>query len=285
MEVTYSQDLIIRDQALLATLSIFCNKTYLPYQGVANDLCIAAAGIDDSIIEKVNASLAVDSEVAEVKAWMQEHDALFREGALEMLPVHRFREHRHRNLDNTNEKLDEMYPNLRRRGLFAGLALNLHCIRDDLPGIELFESGHSGADIRLARSVFFVEVPKISAKDDELCDIRKAAQVSGLKDFWRMIEQQIGYASDESSVTRAEKIRKDFTEWQRDHWVFRGESIAVMGLVTLCFLHIGFAPLASLAAAKWIGEANRRWAERKSITHNAFKFISTIDGKIQRLED
>jgi len=289
MEITYSQDTIIEDLHLLAALVIFCEKIYLPYPKVLQDIRYAAAEVDQRYGQEVQATIDQDPDHLRIQTWQEEHQLLFRENVLDFLPVHRSKEHRHRHLEDTDEKTDELYGDLSKRGLTAQLVLRHHLIRDDLPGIELFESGRSVGEVKLAREIFHLELPRISASDEKMCELRLFAQGSDLRQFWEMLKYQtdLADASKEEYINRGEKIRKDFQKWLDDWMKFRGKSLAVTGLLALCFVNSSFAPLALAgpATATWIGELNRKWVERKSLQHKVFKFISKVDVKIRHIQE
>ena len=282
MEVTYSQDLIIRDPALLATLGVFCKRTYLPYHGVAEDVRLAASEADyTAMVENIDRELANDPEVEELERWKDQHALLLNEKILEFLP----RQSSHQPSDHPADRNPgDIYPDFDQRGAFAKSALGLHAIRADLPGTALFECDRSSGDVELAKEVMFIEAPKIQANDEEICQLRETAQRRGIEEFWQFIEQQATYANgvDESYIARAEKIRNDYSAWWNDNWLFRGKALGVLGLVTLCFASSAFAPFATFAGASWIGEVNHKWAQRKMLKNQAFKFISKVDGMISK---
>lgn len=285
MKVTYSQDVIIEDERTLAALAVFCEKVYLPYHGVARDLQTAAHEVHDFLAADIDAALQNDQSWRLIEEWKKKHALLLSQGVVEFLPLHRFKEHRHRHIENTASVELDVYGDTKSRGLTAGLALRNHLIRDDLPGAEFFESGKSAGQVKLARSLFFFELPGFTATDEVLCELRKTAFKCGISDFWKMIDVQANYAGAayEDYGERSEEIRKQYTKWWQDNLKFRGKSLAVLALSMLCFGSSEFTPVTTLAAADWIGEVNLKWARRKSAENQAFKFISRLDGRIQHL--
>lgn len=287
MEITYSQDIVIRDSHLLAALGVFCEKIYLPYPKVLQDIQFAAAEADERKGQEVQATIDADPDHLRIQTWQDEHRLLFQENVLEFLPVHRFKEHKHRYVEDTDEKADEIYGDLPMRGLTGQLVLRHHLIRDDLPGIELFDSGRSAGEMKLAREIFHLELPRISANDEKICELRRFAQKKGVRQFWEMLKHhtELADASGEEYIEQGQKIREDFKKWLADWMRFRGKSLAVAGLLALCLVNSHFAPLAGFATASWAGELNQKWVEWKTHQHKAFKFISKVDAKIRRIAE
>lgn len=284
-KITYSQDTVIKDSNLLAALAVFAETTYLPYPSVLLDLHTATTEAAPTLAEPIQATIDTDQEHQRIQAWAQEHRILFDEGALEFLPVHRFKVHKHRHLDDTDEKMEEVYGDMASRGTAARLVLQHHLIRDDLPGIELFDSGKTGGQVKLASEIFHLELPKVSGSTEKICELRAFAQKQDVVQFWEMVEYHTKLAdvSNEEYITRGAKIREDFDKWLSENMKFRGKSLAVAGLISLCFLNSSFTPLAGLATAAWLGEVNKWWVERKRSQDVSYRFISKVNGKVEKL--
>jgi len=288
-EITYSQDIVINDKDLLATLSIFCKKIYLPYPYVANDVYASALQVDhpqkDEFLKHLEQLRENDPERDLSFRFRDNHPILFGNNIIEFLPVHRYKDHKHRHIDDTEEVENEMYGNLDHRGVSTKVILRHHIIRDDLPGTEFFEGKTQHGEIELARSIFHLELPKISGDDEKIFELRNLAQRKDINEFWERIEEQVEYAdaSNENYMARSEKIRKDFTKWTGENLKFRARGLVVGGLIGLCFVNLHFVKPAAVVGAEWIGEANRRWIERKSLRTESFKFMSRIHGKIKKM--
>src|SRR5271157_4005910 len=110
-EISYSQDMVINDPHLLATLCVFCKTIYLPYPGVAHDVHTTTSETDDPLAQTIEQAWENDPEKNLCRDWRQKHELLFSEGIVEFLPVHRYPEHqhRHRHLDDTEEARAEVY--------------------------------------------------------------------------------------------------------------------------------------------------------------------------------
>lgn len=300
MKITYSEDIVIKNEALLATLSIFCDKIYLPYPNAAQDVKehFLRAGTDQfPSVQLIVKGIDSDPQRAFIDNWNLRHSVLFQEDVIQYLPapgVDCYTERVSRlkatgNYDsiryNIIQRQKEM--NLPEKGWYTVISLTDHLWRDDLPGYEFFEGSRSSSEITLARDIFFIELPEIMTDYRNILELRKVAQDAGISEFWAMIKEQTAYANavPESYLARAEKIRIEFKKWCADRWRFRGKSLAVIGLVTLAFVNSNYAPLATIAGADWIGELNRSWAQRKDIDSKAFKFISRLHGKIRQLKN
>jgi hypothetical protein len=284
-EISYSQDLVINDPKLLATLCVFCEKVYLPYPGVARDIHTAATMSNtDELVQSIERQWENDPEKNLSYDWRDQHQLLFTNGIIEFLPVHRHVEHRHRHLDDTEEARTQLYGDTRKRGITSNLALNHHTIRDDLPGIDFFDGSLNAGAIELPKEFFSLGLPTLSGNDEQICELRDVAQQKGIKEFWEMVDEQVRLADakKESYITRAETIRKDFDKWAADFWKFRGAGLGVLALTALCFVNSTVTPFATIAACSWLGEVNQRWAQRKTLTHQAFKFINRFRGTLLR---
>jgi len=279
-EISYSQDMIISDANMLATLSVFCKKIYLPYPNVAKDVHWAATGLDDDIVQKIEQAWESDPERSLSSDWKEQHKLLFDENIIDFLPV-RFNP-KNRHLDNPDDVCKQLYGDTNLRGVTTHLALNHHIIRDDLPGTEFFHGSGKSGIFELPKEFFSLGLPTLSANDDRICELRSKAQQQGIDQFWDMIEEHVKLADakKESYTTRAEKLRDEFSKWSDDHWKFRGKTLGVIGLTAFSFVNSTVAPLATIAACDWLGDVNRKWAQRKSLNHLGFKFISGLKMRI-----
>ncbi len=303
MEITYSEGIVIKNETLLATLSIFCDKIYLPYPHVAQDVkahIIRTGSAQFHSMQKIVKEIDSDPQKAFIDNWNLQHAVLFQEGVLQYLPPpvnflkreYALREYRLKDTgeydsfrDNVIQRMKLM--NLHTKGIYTVASLTEHLWRDDLPGYDFFEGSRYSSEITLSREIFFIELPEIMTDYRNILELRKFAQDAGISEFWAMIKEQTEYANaiPESYLARAEKVRKEFKKWCNDRLKFRGKSLAVIGLVALAFVNSSYVPLATFAGADWIGELNRNWAQRKDIENKAFKFISRLYGKIRQLKN
>ncbi|MGB8991660.1 MAG: hypothetical protein WCD80_06360 [Desulfobaccales bacterium] len=304
MEITYSEDIVIKNETLLATLSVFCDKIYLPYPHAAQDVkayILRTGSAQFPSMQEIVKEIDSDPQKAFIDNWNLQHAALFQEGVLQYLPPpinflkpeYIKREHRLKDAgeydsvrDNVIQRMNLM--NLHTTGIYTVASLTEHLWRDDLPGYEFFEGSHYSSQITLSKEIFFIELPEILTDYRNILELRKLAQNAGISEFWAMIKEQTEYANaiPESYLARAEKVRKEFKKWCDDRWRFRGKSLAVIGgLVALAFVNSNYIPLGIIAGAGWIGELNRNWAQRKDKANKAFKFISRLHGKIRQLKN
>lgn len=293
-ELTYSQGLIIEDPTLLATLSIFCAKVWLPYAHYAHDLAHQSNLILERVpwedwpprAQELIEAVRSDPWVDKIINWDEQYSPFFKEGVLQRL-TRRPHEHHEptRFVGHLSEVFGKMYGGPETLGVYAGLGLHYHLARTDNPGIELFDAGSRKKSVDLVGSLFYLQLPKISADPEKVLDLRSVARKSGVAEFWEMIDEHVHYAETRAELNpaRAEKIRKEFKKWTKDRWKFRGKSLYVGLLTTLAWFDSKFAPFASFAAADWIGEVNQWWAGRKQNEGKAFKFISRIDGRLKKL--
>lgn len=277
--VTYSQDMLIRDEAFAATLAVFCELVWLPYARVAEDVRAAYRDVDPGGKDDMRLTrlLAADEERAALEEWDAAHAVLYAAGALRRLPVAFHHEHR-----NIEADPDEMYPGFHSRSLTARCVLHHHFIRGDLPGIELFE-GRRSPEVELVKDIFRLELPRIAGNAEQVCELRALAQRKDIAQFWQMIDEQAAYmeAGNEAPLARAEKIRGDFERWTTETMKLRGSTLATVGgaaaAITLAVVTTPFViPISALLAAGWIGDVNAWWARRKSTQQGAFKFMSRI---------
>jgi hypothetical protein len=281
-EITCSQDLLIEDKNLLAALCIFGGKVWLPYNHCAEDFVQAAAELPEEQ-QSVAASLAADPTRSRINKWEEEHRLLFKEGIVEYLPAGGQAYTRRQGA--TDDLFYAAYGDVvKERGIITQLCLRFHFGRETA-GLSFFEGAEDAGEVELARSIFRLEIPKISGDDDAICELRGQAQKRDIKQFWQMIEELEARAtgSGENYVRRAEKIQMDFEKWAGDRWVFRGKSLATGGLILLCLYNSNFWPLASLAGCSWIGDLNKAWAQRHDPKRKAFKFMARLHGKIKKL--
>jgi len=299
MEITYSEDIVIKNETLLATLSIFCDKIYLPYPHAAQDvkeLILRRSPAQFPSLQRILKEIDSDPQKVFMDNWNLQHSVLFQAGALQYLPppvvdypeaVNRLKEtgDYDRAIHNHIQRMKLI--NLHTKGIYTVIILTNHLWRDDLPGYEFFEGSRCSSEIRLSREIFFLELPEIMTDYQNILELRELTKNAGISEFWAMIKEQTEYANSvpESYLARAEKIRIEFKKWCDNKWKFRGKSLAVIGLVALAFVNSNYAPLATIAGADWIGELNREWAQRKDNENKAFKFISRIHGKIRRLKN
>ncbi len=286
-EVTYSQDMVIKDKELLGSLCVFCGKIYLPCPSIASDLYQAACRAGHPLKDGMARLLSHDPEKNVSDDWREAHALLFENGTIGFLPPHEFGKHERRYLDERDQIAGRVYEDLYERGITTTLALGHHIIRDDVPGIEFFEGADHTDVSQLAESIFFVEIPRVSADDTQVCELRELAHRKDLGRFWDMIDEQVASPDDDQRdyLARAQQIRDDFRRWTKDDWAFGGNSPAVSGTITLCFVNSCLTPLATLGGASWIGEVNRRWAQRKDSRDQTFKFISRVNGRIRGIEE
>lgn len=282
-EITYSEDVIIRDPNLLATLAIFCGKIYLPYPNTAHDLHSVLADADIPAFEGFVKSFVDDPEKDLTAQWKEKHALLFQEGILEFLPIHSDpRYHREHDAQvHLSRKGDT-----RKRSIVTHFILFHHLMRNDLPGLEFFEGGtgtETGA-IELSQEIFAIELPSVSANDADICELRLMAQNEDVRQFWEMIEEQVKRSDGtrEDYIARAEKICDEATRWRNDNWKFRMGGLVFTGLISLCFLNSVFLAPTGIIAYNWLSEANRRWAERKERENSAFRFVSRVRGAMKK---
>ena len=291
-EITYSQDLVIDDPNLLATLCVFCEKVWLPAdliktrnlifalkRTLQNNQKLApfAAQISDAMSRRYHEDI--------LSTWEDKYTILFREGILERLHIDAFDREKVKDVQVFERTFKQLYGDMTTPRFAA--SLGYHLVRVHVPGLQLFDAGHPKKVVDVAGSVFHLQLPKITASPESILELRHRAHTSNIAQFWEMIEEHARYAEaqGEASLVRAEKIRNDFKQWNKDRWKFRGKSLYVGLLTTLAWYtwSASGAGLATLAAADWIGEVNQRWAQRKEKEGRSFKFITRVDAKLKKL--
>jgi hypothetical protein len=288
--LTYSQGLLIDDPFLLSTLSVFCERVWLPETRTAEAVAdsvekeIAQSGPWE-LGEAISRGIRSDNTPEKIEQWEQQYRQLFENGALKRLPRSSAtlgQQHAHRH-DFDDESIEEVLGT--EKPIYERLALRYHLMRADLPGIELFDSSEAKERAELARAVFYLDLPKLNADPDRIWELREAAQRADIAQFWDMIEEQSAYGQSEGkpALVRAEKIRTEFKKWKDDFSKFRGALAGTGLLITLCWFSSVFAPLATFSAAMWLGDVNRWWVARQEREHRAFKFIARIDRKLSRI--
>ncbi len=288
--LTYSQGLRIEDPALLATLAIFCEKTWLPYQRVG-DTMQKVLEEEDALPDAVIA-LQNDPVRGAVQAWDAAYGELFSEQIFERLPGPSAVDHSAHRDEFSDKPIAEIVG--APKSIYERLALRFHFGRGDLPGLEMFDSGAAQSEINLAQSVIFLNLPKLSPIEPKrILDLRFDAQAHGLKEFWEMIEHEyrLSQAQGQHNVARAEKIRADFEKWAGERRALTGVSVG-FGLVTTLAAYIwgptgvaaaGEAILLGAAASTvppWFGQLNAWRAGFNKDRNKSFKCISRIDRRI-----
>lgn len=288
--LTYSQGLRIEDPALLATLAIFCEKTWLPYQSVGDTMQRVLE--EEGALPAALAALQEDPVRDAIYAWDADYDDLFTEQIFERLPGPSAVDHAAHRDEFSDKSVAEIVGGP--RSIYERLALRFHFTRGDLPGIEMFDSGIAQSEIDLARSVIFLNLPRLSPiEPEQVLDLRADVQAHGLKEFWEMIEHEYGLAQAQGqhNVARAEKIRADFDKWTSDRHALRGVTVGLGVVTTLAAYFFGPTGLAApgegilLGAAastvpSWFGQLNAWRAGSKKTQNKAFKCISRIDRRI-----
>jgi hypothetical protein len=291
-EITYSQGLTIEDPGLLATLSVFCGKVWLPYDRVGDAL-------QDVLWEarpEVSRALERDPARHRVQEWDTQYKDLFRAGAIERLPGPRHDSHKHRR-DFEDHTIEDIIGE--RRTLYERVALRFHFTRANLPGVELFNTGTPKQEVDLASSLFYLDLPKLSTNVENMLELREEAHKKDIGQFWQMIEEQANYAAaqNQPQLARAEKIRSDFATWNEDRFKLRGTTLGLSLLATLAWYwwtpELGWVAAATGLAVgagmsvvpQWLGDINAKWATRNMKAREAFKCISCVDRKIRKLSN
>ena len=288
--VTYSQGLRIDEPTLVATLAIFCEKTWLPYERVGDTMqkvLEEAEALPDAV-----AALREDTVRQDVRQWDAALDDLFKEQIFERLPGPSATNHAAHRHEFDGQSIREIVG--APKSIYERLALRFHFTRGDLPGIEMFDSRTASGEIDLAQSVIFLNLPKLPPIEPKrILDLRADAQAHGLKEFWEMIEHEyrLAQAQGQPNAARAEKIRADFETWSRERFRLRGLT-AGLGLVTTLAAYAwdpagiaGAAEAILLGAAAstvpaWFGELNAWWVGYKKTQTQAFGCLSRIDRRI-----
>ena len=283
-EITYSQGVTISDSATLSTLAVFCDRVWLPS-------IQPAEAVAEAFEAEVHSTGAWPKGEAIVKAirsdesvskWEEQYRPLFEANVLRRLPQTPGspNEHNHRG-EFDGKSIDEVFG--AGKSVYERIALRYHLLRTDLPGAEFFESGADAKSVDLAKAVFHIQLPKISADPDRILEVREAAQKSNIGQFWEMIDEQAMYAEAEgkSAINRAEKIRAEFKKWKDDFFKFRGVLAGAALLTTLCWYSSTWTPLLAFAAMSSLGDVNRWWLTTREKEHKAFRFISKLDEKLQ----
>ena len=133
--VTYSQGLRIDEPTLVATLAIFCEKTWLPYERVGDTMqkvLEEAEALPDAV-----AALREDTVRQDVRQWDAALDDLFKEQIFERLPGPSATNHAAHRHEFDGQSIREIVG--APKSIYERLALRFHFTRGDLPGIEMFE--------------------------------------------------------------------------------------------------------------------------------------------------
>jgi hypothetical protein len=144
----------------------------------------------------------------------------------------------------------------------------------------------SGGGLEIVRGIFSMELPKLTGKPEELCELRKTAQDNDIAAFWEMIEEQRKYAeaNDEKYMARAEKIRDDFNQWMSDKFKLRATvPLVITGFAILYVVNPLLLPMGLIATAPYFGDLNKWWAQRQSSKGPAFEVVRTIKGRMNKL--
>ena len=183
--------------------------------------------------------------------------------------------------------------------VYDRVILKFHLIRGTItPGIEFFDDGEAKARVDLAKSIFYIDLPKLTvASPQQILSFRHEAHRAGIADFWREIEEQSKWATGagQSPVARGEKIRQDWEKWNRDRAWSRGAGVAAGALTTFVVWAWGPHGLESAAEAlaagaalgfipPWFTEWHARWIEYNSHRREAFKCISRVDKAIRKVK-
>ncbi len=288
--LTYSQGLRIDDPTLVATLAIFCEKTWLPYERVGDTMqkvLEETGALTDTV-----AALKKDPARHDVREWDAALDDLFKEQIFERLPGPSATNHAAHRHEFDDKSVSEIVG--APKSIYERLALRFHFTRGDLPGIEMFDSGTARSEINLAQSAIFLNLPKLRPIEPKrILDLRADAQAHGLKEFWEMIEHEyrLAQAQGQPNAARAEKIRADFERWNRERFELRGLT-AGLGLATTLAAYLwgptgigGAAEAILLGAAAstvppWFGALNVWWVGHNKGRSEAFKCISRVDRRI-----
>ncbi|HEY3909837.1 MAG TPA: hypothetical protein VGM07_08100 [Stellaceae bacterium] len=288
--LTYSQGLRIDDPALLATLAIFCEKTWLPYQRVGDTMQKVLE--EEGALPNALAALQKDPARDAIRAWDASYDDLFSEQIFERLPGPSAVDHSAHRDDFSDKSVAEIVGEP--KSIYERLALRFHFGRGDLPGTEVFDSGVAHSEINLAQSVIFLNIPKLSPiAPKKMLDLRADVQAHGLKEFWEIIEHEyrLAQAQGQHNVARAEKIRADFDKWTAERTSLAGVTVG-LGLVTTLAAYIwgatgvaaaGEGILLGAAAStvpSWFGPLNAWRVGFNKSRNKAFKCVSRIDRRI-----
>jgi hypothetical protein len=276
--VTYSQDLIFTDEALLNGLIISCGKIWLPHRGFVDAVLQSAEDCDKVGVESpVDASslrqkLHADKRLSEIIQWEELHSTWFQEGVIGRLGPSVEGEEQAFTRDLSFEDVwGDWNPGITTR-------ISLHChlaIRNAVPGIALFESDKDlpSNSALTAAKVLTLNIPKLKVKSpDEVLELRERAK-KDINSFWEMIDYYNQQSTPRSAV---EQIQKDMNKWSREYLSLKGKFLATAGLATLCFTSSVFLPAAALVGLKFLSKANIRWAERNFTENKGFRFVSAL---------
>lgn len=283
-EITYSEGVVIDDPALMATLTIFCEKIWLPDTTVADHVQAALRDANDPAGDPVK----WDERRATVQEWEHVRRDLFSEGVVRRLPPNSPEDHtEHRPSQKTLEG-----------PLYDRVCMRFHLIRGMVPpGTEFFDDGGAKAQADLAKSLFYLELPRIvAANPDQILSLRYEAQEAGLESFWGEIEEQtrLALGQEQNLVARAEKIRDDFAKWNRDRVWVRTGAITAGAMTTVALWAWGpdglAAPMEALVSGAllgfvppWVTEWHAQWIDYNKHRRKAFKCISRIDRKMRQV--
>ncbi len=289
--LTYSQGLRIEDPALLATLAIFCDKTWLPYQSVGDTMQKVLE--EEGALPAALAALQEDPVRDAIYAWDADYDDLFTEQIFERLPGPSAVDHAAHRDEFSDKSVAEIVGGP--RSIYERLALRFHFTRVDLPGTEMFDLGIAQSDVNLAQSVIFLNVPKLSQiEPKKILDLRADVQAHGLREFWEMIEHEyrLAQAQGQHDAARAEKIRADFDKWTSERRALMGVTVGLGVVTTLAAYFFGPTGVAApgegilLGAAastvpSWFGQLNAWRVGFNKDRNTAFKCMSRIDRKFR----
>lgn len=289
--ITYSQGVCIDDPGLVATLAIFCGKTWLPYDRVGDTMQKVLE--ESGALPEAAVSLRNDPARNAIHNWDESYDVLYEEQVFERLPGPSAVDHSTHRDAFDRKTIDEIAG--AQKGIYERLALRFHYMRGDLPGIEMLDAGDAHGEVDLARSVIFLDLPKLKrVEPTRLLDLRADAKAHGLDQFWDMIENEYrkARAQGQPNFARAEEIRREFVEWNRGLSGIRGLIAGTAFVTTLavyCWGPTGMASPAEgilLGAAAstipaWFSELNKRLVTYRRQDRQAFTCLSRIDRKLR----
>src|SRR5271170_2167053 len=102
-ELTYSQGVVVDDPVLLATLCVFCDKIWLPYDRVGD----AVQDVLTDARPEVAEALRRDPTRNRIAGWEAQYADLFKDRALQRLPGPSQDTHQHRN-DFTDRSVEDV---------------------------------------------------------------------------------------------------------------------------------------------------------------------------------
>lgn len=181
LQITYSSDLTIKDPELLATLSVFYDKIYLPYPYNCDPDAEPLIGMLNIFTRE---ALLKDPEVWEYVSWRSEYRALFDSGILECVPPAVIR-HSPTWTDEQEEEVmaalgaaarvaDRENSSSEEWGIRSLIARTIHASFTKKPCAEFF-SGSSTAALAglIARPLFRYRLPRLAAlTGEQILEIR-----------------------------------------------------------------------------------------------------------------